>query len=176
MPRPLACFLCAALLAPTPAAAQRLALPLPSSPAPALLARAPVPAGPPSRPDTNRDAIRLVMGGLGLGVVGVFVGGYAGAKIEENGGCAGDDLCGLAGAFVGATVGETLLLPAGVHLANDARGNYALALGAASLVGVTSWVVTIATNNGIFLLAIPVGQLIAAALVELHTGATPRAP
>lgn len=176
MPYRLVAWSSAFLLLTAPAGAQRLTTPLRTSPPPTLLARAPLRAAAPSRPDTNQDAVRLVMGGLGLGVVGVFVGGFAGAKIEESGGCAGDDYCGWLGALVGATVGETILMPAGVHVANDARGNYALAVGAASLVGITSWVVTLATNDGIFLLAIPVGQLITAALVELHTGATPRAP
>lgn len=163
------------LLAPA-ARAQRQAAPFPTRPAPLLLAPRRAGVSPLANPDNNRDALRLVMGGLGLGVVGVFLGGYAGARIEENGGCAYDDFCGLAGAVVGATVGETILLPAGVHLANDQRGSYALDVGAAALAGLGGWILTFATNDGTFLLAIPAGQLIAAVLVERRSGRGSRAP
>jgi hypothetical protein len=160
----------------TPIAAQRLAPAFATHSTPVLLATSVVPAAPTGVPDTNADAIRLVMGGLGLGVVGVFLGGYAGARIEENGGCAGDEFCGLAGALVGATVGETLLLPAGVHIANHQRGSYALDLGAAGLVALGGWLLTVATNDGVALLAIPVGQLVTAVLIERHSGARSRGP
>jgi hypothetical protein len=176
MHRPVAMSCAALLLFVPPLTAQRLAPEFASSPPPAwyhatrvrLVVFAPA--------DTNRDAIRLVMGGLGLGVVGVFVGGYAGAKLEQNSGCGYDDYCGLAGALLGATVGETILMPAGVHLANGERGSYLLAVGAAGLVATSAWVIALGSNDAAPLLAIPVGQLITAAVIELHTGARPRAP
>ena len=174
--RPALLTLSAAVLLAPAGRAQRQTAPFPTHPAPLLLApRRAGPALPVASADSSRDAIRLVMGGLGLGVVGVVLGGYAGARIEENGGCAGDDFCGLAGAVVGATVGETILLPAGVHLANDQRGSYALDVGAAALAGLGGWILTVATNDGTFLLAIPAGQLIAAVLVEWRSARGPRA-
>lgn len=176
MPRPWVAPLAVSLLLSARLPAQRLAQPLRSSPAPSLLTRADPRPLSASAADGNADAVRLVMGGVGLGIVGVVLGGYAGAKIEENGGCTGEDFCGLAGALLGATIGETLLLPAGVHVANHARGSYLLAVGATSLVAVGVWTVALGANNGTVLLAIPAGQLITAALVELHTAATPRAP
>jgi|SRR5690349_12051588 len=176
MSRALRAACAAILLRGAPLPAQGLAAPLPSSPAPTLLRRTDPRPLHPSTADSNADAVRLVMGGLGLGIVGVVLGGYAGAKIEERGGCSGEDFCGLGGAFVGATVGETLLLPAGVHLANNARGSYPVAVGAASVAAALAWALTVGTQNGLFLLAIPAGQMVAAVLVELRTGAPPPAP
>src|SRR5690606_11432912 len=69
-----------------------------------------------------RDDLSLAMGGLLAGTTGLVLGAYAGAALEQSTGCAGD-WCGLGGGLVGAALGSTLMVPIGVHLANDQRGN-----------------------------------------------------
>lgn len=63
---------------------------------------------------TGRKIISAILGG-GIGMVGGAFVGSAVERATDEGGC---EDCGLAGAIIGAAIGEGLLLGAGVHLAD----------------------------------------------------------
>ena len=98
-------------LDPAPPAAP----PSPRRSATALSARSDLDAG---------TAAKLAGAGILGGAVGFFGGAYLGAWMSGSGNRSVDDLEFLRGMLVGATIGEGLLLPAGVHIANGSRGRY----------------------------------------------------
>lgn len=113
----------------------------------------------PSRP---APTVQLVLGGIAGGALGLYAGAHAGYAVEGIGVRA--DLWERSseyaptGLLLGAIVGETLLLPLGVHLVNGRQGKYwssALLSGGVTAVGLLLALPT----AGISLLVIPVGQL-----------------
>jgi hypothetical protein len=124
--------------APSPAEAQ------PSREAPLLEEALSFPAPfPPTEKvgqgDGRPSTALLVAGGLLAGAAGFFGGALAGAALTE---CeVEDDYCVLGGAIVGAGIGESLLMPVGVHVGDAGRGDLApgmlasAAIGAAGLAG-----------------------------------------
>lgn len=120
----------------------------------------------------SRPAPVLVSGGLVGGVVGLVGGFYVGAVLASDEDA--DDLDFLSGGVAGATVGEGLLLPLGVHIANGRRGSYmtsalaSLGLAAAGLLAleVSHYDPPAAP---IILVAVPVAQLAASIAIERAT-------
>lgn len=81
----------------------------------------------------ERPIVALAAAGLLGGAVGAVGGGYLGALMASD---QDEDLDEVAAALAGAAVGEALLLPLGVHLADGRRGGYwSAALVSAGLAG-----------------------------------------
>ena len=112
---------------------------------------------------------RMILGGLVGGAVGFFVGGFAGALINDTDDSE-DDLAALAGFALGATVGETIALPLGVHLANHRQGNYGFSLlAAAAITGVGIAIATSGEDQLEYLIPVPALQLVSSILIEKRT-------
>lgn len=119
------------------------------------------------RPETATEA--LAGAGLLASAIGFFAGGFIGAEIDQAGSNGYEEWDGLYCVVVGASIGETLLLPVGVHLANSWRGNLPLSLLASvSIVGAGIFVAT-ATEEPYVLLSIPILQLTACTAIERST-------
>lgn len=112
----------------------------------------------------------LVLAGLIGGTVGVFAGGFIGSALGGGNAICGDDACGLEEAVYGAIIGESALLPLGVHLANHRRGSYGLSLLASGAIALAGVAAVDATDDGWPLIAVPVGQLVSSILIERATG------
>ncbi len=116
-----------------------------------------------------RSVTLLAVGGLVGGAAGFFGGALAGSRIEESTGCGfGLEDCGLFGGFLGAFVGETLLLPLGVHIANGGRGNLAESYLAAVLIAGAGLGLSAASDRVEPMLLVPVAQLVTSILIERH--------
>jgi len=111
----------------------------------------------------------LILAGLGGGTVGLFAGGLAGWQLAGGNSICGDDACGLEGGAYGAIIGESALLPLGVHLANHNRGNYWLSLLASAGIGAAGILAVDAANDGWPLIGVPVAQVISSILIERAT-------
>ena len=111
--------------------------------------------------------------GLLTGAAGFLVGGLVGAVLLGNEGDSDTWVGALQGAVVGGTIGESLMLPVGVHLANDRQGDLLLSMPTSLLIGAggaligrklersgRSWPVLILT---------PVAQLAASIAIERNT-------
>lgn len=114
----------------------------------------------------------LVGAGLAGGAVGAVAGFYLGALMAS--GDDGGDLDFLSGAVAGAAIGEGLLLPYGVHLANRKAGSYpvsalvSLGLAAAGLAALEA-VHYDPPGAPIVLVAVPVAQIAASIAIERAT-------
>lgn len=175
MVRPLRClplpFLLTFLLAAVPARAQGpkfATFPAAAPPeAPPITARLPRSAA--GRP----NALGMTLGGLLGAVPGVVAGAIVGYQVDRSDGCYGDEWCGLWGGLAGATIGSTLLVPAGVHLANHRRGSFGAGVGWSAVVAVAGWTTAIAFDSATPLIVLPFAQIVAAVATE--AGTTPAA-
>ncbi len=111
----------------------------------------------------------MVVGGVIGGTVGLFGGAIIGGTIGGGNSTCGDDQCGLEEALLGAVIGETTLLPLGVHLANHSRGNYGYSLLGALAVGAVGIGLAGAIDSTELLLAVPIGQIVSSVLIERAT-------
>lgn len=120
----------------------------------------------PVSPANGHDASgigKMVTQGVALGTGGALVGGMLGAGIGAVlGGGPGFEILGAAGAIAG----ETALLPLGVHLANDRRGNYTHSLLVASAIAAVGGGLSLWSDSPEVLIAIPVAQLITSITIE----------
>ncbi|MGH7601067.1 MAG: hypothetical protein ACREOI_32315 [bacterium] len=108
--------------------------------------------------------------GLLTGTIGFFGGGLIGVQIDKASSDGYEEWDGLAGFVIGAPIGESLLLPVGVHIANGRRGNLPLAvLASVGIVG-TGIAVAASTGDAKILVAIPFAQLLACTAIERSTG------
>lgn len=130
-----------------------------------------LPAGS-ARAEQESGSIPAMVGaGLAGGAVGAVAGFYLGALMADGD---GGDLDFLSGAVAGAAVGEGLLLPYGVHLANRGGGSYltsalvSLGLAAAGLLALEA-VHYDPPGAPIVLVAVPVAQIAAAIAIERAT-------
>jgi hypothetical protein len=121
------------------------------------------------------DSPLLFLGGILGGGAGLFGGALAGYHLSGGGRICGDDSCGLYGGVLGAAVGEMALLPLGVHLANGRRGNYGLELLASVAIGVGGSALASDHDSNVWLIAVPVAQLISVVMIERATSRS-RAP
>ena len=118
-------------------------------------------------------ATRLAGAGILGGAIGLFGGAYLGAAIAHNENCA-ECLDELGGALVGGTLGEGLLLPLGVHLANGRRGSYwTSALVSVGLAAVGAGLMEAAHWDPpavpIIAVAVPVAQIATSIAIERST-------
>lgn len=103
------------------------------------------------------------------GAIGFFAGGFVGAEIDRAGSNGYEEWDGLYGFVVGAPIGEALLLPVGVHLANNRRGNLPLSLLASIGIAGAGIFVAVAAEEPYALLTIPILQLTACTAIEQST-------
>lgn len=149
-------------LAPAAAHAQRS---LPPLPGPRTVA---------AEPEAPRNAATgwLVLGGAAGAAVGIGGGALAGLAIS----CEGE--CRALAPVVGGLVGEVVLLPLGVHLANGRKGNYGLELlASAGIAGGAVLLEQVMTDASSYVgWLLPVGQLAAVVYIERRTagGSAPR--
>lgn len=115
-------------------------------------------------------AIGLLGGGIGL-----VVGGLGGTVItDDRSSDSSDDLSFLSGMVVGGTIGESLMLPLGVHLGNKRRGQLMPAMLASLAIGAGGVVLAIATEDqaplpGVILALTPIAQLVTSIAIERST-------
>lgn len=107
--------------------------------------------------------------GLLAGTIGFFGGGLVGAKIDQASSNGYDEWDGIYGFLVGAPIGESLLLPVGVHLANGRRGNLPLAVLASIGIAGTGIALAASAGDAKILVAIPIAQLLACTAIERST-------
>ncbi|MCI0695062.1 zinc ribbon domain-containing protein [candidate division KSB1 bacterium] len=107
--------------------------------------------------------------GLLAGTIGFFGGGLVGAKIDQASSDGYEEWDGLYGFVVGAPIGESLLLPVGVHLANGRRGNLPLAVLASVGIAGTGIAMAASAGDAKILVAIPIAQLLACTAIERST-------
>jgi hypothetical protein len=114
------------------------------------------------------DPVMLTMAGLVGSAAGVFGGGYLGYQIDRQSEdvC---DYCGLTGLLLGAAVGSAVLTPLAVHAANGGRGDLGDALVASSVITGAGMVLTIMTNSGEVLIAVPIAAIIGSVVTERAT-------
>lgn len=120
-------------------------------------------------PDSVTDELGLALAGVGGGLVGLVVGGYAGATLEQQFSRDCYEYCGLTGGLIGAAVGSGVLIPYAVHLANHQRGDFGQSLAASGAVLVAGMILTAATDRGEPLLVVPFAQIIVSAGVQRAT-------
>jgi hypothetical protein len=129
-------------------------------------------ASPEEPTPSSRGTPALALGGLLGGAVGIVGGFYLGAALAD--GEDTNDLDFLSGGVAGAAIGEGLLLPAGVHVANDSRGSYTLSA-AASLGIAAAGLLALealhydAPGAPIVLVAVPIAQLVTSVAIERAT-------
>src|SRR5688572_20486113 len=116
----------------------------------------------------------MIAGGLVGGALGLLVFGYAGALIADNQADTGEDLAALGGFVVGASIGEALMMPLGVHLVNHRRGNYGTAALVSVAIAAGGLALAFATEDqsplpGIILVAIPIAQIATSVAIERST-------
>jgi hypothetical protein len=116
-----------------------------------------------------------VAAGLLAGTIGLFGGGILGAEIDKASSDGYEEFDGLMGFVIGAPIGESLLMPVGVHLANGRRGNLPGAMLASMAIAGTGIAIAAATQDGKVLVAIPVAQLLACIAIERGSSA-PKSP
>jgi hypothetical protein len=111
--------------------------------------------------------------GLLTGAAGFLIGGLVGAALIGDADDADSWVDALQGAVVGGTVGESLMLPIGVHLANGRRGDLLLSMPASLAIGAGgAWVGRRLERTGRIwpvLILTPVAQLAAAIAIERNT-------
>lgn len=147
-------------------AAQHRVEPFPRWVSPRLVPSATRQDGPAAR---SSSTIGMLGGGLLGGAVGFAVGALAGSAVGGGNAICGDDACGLEEAAWGAAIGESVLLPLGIHLVNRRRGNYGLSLLASAGIAGVGILAVDATNDGWPLIPVPVAQLVSSILIERAT-------
>lgn len=128
-------------------------------------------------PAEGRSTGALVAGGLAGGVAGAIAGGAVGAWLFNLNCEVGCDEGALYSSLLGAMVGESLLLPLGVHLTNRRLGSYYPAMmasvtvtgAAVGLVYLLSQTFDHVGNTRGLVVAVPVLQLIASIQIERQT-------
>lgn len=121
---------------------------------------------------TGSDA-KMAAYGLLTGAAGFLVGGLVGAALSGEREDADSWVDALEGAVIGSTIGESLMLPVGVHLANDRQGDLLWSMPASLAIGVAG--AAFARNFSSkkkslpILILTPVAQIVASIAIERNT-------
>ncbi len=110
--------------------------------------------------------------GLLAGTAGFFGGGFVSAAIDKASSDGYEEWDGLLGFVIGAPIGESLLLPVGVHLANGRRGDLSLSMFASIGIAAAGMALAASADDAKILVAIPIAQLIACTAIERSTSRT----
>jgi hypothetical protein len=123
--------------------------------------------------ETGSEAKMAAYGAL-TGAAGLLLGGLVGAALSGDRDEADSWVNALEGAVIGGTVGESLMLPVGVHLANDREGDLLLSMPASLAIGVAGAAlarnIDSKTKNLPILILTPLAQLVASIAIEKNTG------
>jgi hypothetical protein len=118
-----------------------------------------------------------IAGGALAGTAGFFAGALVGGSIADGGifgeeGCDVEDLgCLINGILAGAAIGESILLPVGVHLGNGRRGNFPVGLVTSMGLAGLGVAAAYAVNDPAPLVPAAVVQLVVGVLLERKTRA-----
>lgn len=113
---------------------------------------------------------RMALGGLAMGAIGFFGGGFAGALLFQSEEDDPDGLDALERFAIGAVIGETALLPLGVHIANKRQGNlFPAILASAAITGASLAIATSGEDQIELLIPVPLVQLVASIAIERAT-------
>lgn len=128
-----------------------------------------------------RHPLLLAAGGVVGGAAGMLAGGLLGGDLTCAGAEPEDDLCFLPGAFLGGTVGMSLGVPTGVHLADGRRGDWLLGTAASMTVwgagvGLMAAMGFEGPGAVVTFAAVPLGQLVATTAIERDTSTTEEDP
>ena len=126
-----------------------------------------------SVPDSSRpgaNASGMVLGGI----TGMFVGFFAGAAIGAAASGGGED--DLGAAVLGGLLVATVTTPVGVHLGNHGRGRLADDLLISALIGGVGIALATGTDEGGWLLMLPIGQIIGSTWTEVRSMPPAAAP
>jgi hypothetical protein len=126
-----------------------------------------------SRPE--RHDLTLAFGGAMGGLTGLMAGGFLGARIELAGGCSGE-WCGFSGALLGAAIGSSIMIPVGVHLANDGRGDLSQSVAVSGFALAGGVALALLTQEEKPLLLIPLAQIIGSIAMERRTSRSATEP
>ena len=144
-----------------PLRAQRLPPRFPELRAPPMLADAQATVAPDSLREPSVG--RMMLTGVGVGVLGAGVGAAVGA-LAGKGRLCGDDSCSLVYGVYGFMAGEALGIPLGVHLGGDRRGIYLLeAVASVATAGAVAFALNLSPETGV---AIPVSQILLSVILE----------
>lgn len=116
-------------------------------------------------PAGQRSVPVLVASSLAFGAIGLYGGALIGDKVAS--GCEGED-CSWPALFSGAGIGMSALIPLGVHLANNRKGNYPFELLASGVICAAGAALGFSGSPGA-LLAIPPAQILTSILIERKT-------
>lgn len=151
------------------AQAQRLADLRPAAAQATAFREAPAPATPQVFANTPDGGSMTFTGAL-FAAGGIFAGAVIGAKTACGGNS--DDWCELGGGLIGATIGEVVMLPMGVHIASG-KVSYRRKLAVSSGV-MLGGIVLAPLTGGVSLLAVPPVQLMMTVGMERKAGALGR--
>jgi len=127
-------------------------------------------ASPP--PDHQTHAGKALAFGILAGTAGFAVGAVIGSGFAD-----GDrEFDGLATGFIGGSILGGLFLPLGVHSGNKRQGNLGLVMLTSVLTAGVGWGLAGATNDGAFVVATPMIQLLGCTAVEVATTPGPEQP
>jgi hypothetical protein len=116
------------------------------------------------------STLALAGGGLLGGAAGFFGGGFLGAVIAcDQDDAADEGFCAIGGFVVGASIGESALIPLGVHVANGRRGSYGLSLLASAAIAGVGLAAAIPQGEGAWLIPVPLAQIASSIAIERAT-------
>lgn len=119
------------------------------------------------------SATKMAVYGLATGAAGFLLGGLVGAALSGHHDDHDSWVDALQGAVIGGTVGESLMLPVGVHLANDRRGDLLLSMPASVAIGVSGALLAkrLERNSKAWpaLILTPIAQLAVSIAIERST-------
>jgi hypothetical protein len=114
---------------------------------------------------------RPIVGGILAGGAGFLVGGFSGAACTTT---PTADFSGIGGFIVGASIGEAISMPIGVHLGNGRRGDFPLVfLASLGIAGTGIWLTAALGDYRTPAFSLPLTaltQLIASVAIERKTG------
>lgn len=116
-------------------------------------------------PDSMKESHvgRMMLAGMGAGVLGAGVGAAVGA-LAGTGRLCGDDRCSVVWGTYGFAVGEALGIPLGVHLAGGRRGMYVLeAVTSLATAGAIALAFHVTPATAV---VIPVSQILVSVILE----------
>jgi hypothetical protein len=127
----------------------------------------------PATPESSRTLLsrrqpglfKPIIGGMVGGTVGIFTGALIGQNVTQK--QAGEIYI---GAVYGLLIGETLLLPVGVHAGNNEQGSLLADFAVSTGVGTTAVLIGTRSDLGSALLVGVFGQFIAVVATERATG------